>query len=133
MATLIQNIITIFESVVMTAFFCYSLVIIGLQLADAVQPKLYDIDRKIAAVVSILGHVYIVAILILCFAFSKFIWIMSHEASASTSSRLYFWISLLLPPLALYVYTQLLQIEKMRNSLWFRGVSAVFFLLFYWL
>ncbi len=119
----------IFENIVMRGFFWYSLGIIALQLADAVKPKLYTIDRKICTVISILGMIYIFVFILMCFAFKEIVNVQFILSDSPNKSQLYFWLSLIAYPVLLFVFSQLLKMDKLRNSMLFRGVTAVLFLL----
>ncbi|WP_162820094.1 hypothetical protein [Kordia sp. SMS9] len=113
----------------MRGFFWYSLGIIALKLADAVKPKIVTIDRKICVAILILGSVYIVAFLLMCFMFRDIVNLQFIFSDNPGKSQWYFWLSLFTYPVLLFIYTQVLKIDKLRNSMEFRGITAILFLL----
>ena len=128
MYQILENSIHIFENVIMHGFFWYSLVLIVLKLTDSIKPKLFKIDRQICQAISILGIVYIILVLLECFAYHEAI-IMASGASNNTNGfQPFIWLLILWRPLLLFMFTQLLKVEKMSNSMFFRGITAVLFL-----
>lgn len=124
------GIIKVFEDIVMQGFFWYSLLLIMLRLTDSIKEKFFDIDKKICLVISMLAKVYIVAIVVMCFVLNNFVnvtYVMAAEHM--TESKLYFWLSFLAHPIILFIITQILPIEKLRNSILFRGITATIFIL----
>lgn len=123
-------IIKVFEDIVMQGFFWYSLLLIMLRLTDSIKEKFFDIDKKICLVISMLAKVYIVAIVVMCFVLNNFVnvtYVMAAEHM--TESKLYFWLSFLAHPVILFIITQIQPIEKLRNSILFRGITATIFIL----
>ncbi|WP_298512838.1 hypothetical protein [uncultured Kordia sp.] len=119
----------IFDSILMPIFFWYSLGLVALKLADAIKPKFFRIDQKICKVISILGIVYIFATLIVCYAYHEAIMMVSGMEPNSGRVPLHFWFLILWRPLLLFMFTQLLRVEQMSNSMVFRGITAVLFLI----
>jgi hypothetical protein len=124
------GIIKVFEDIVMQGFFWYSLLLIILRLTDSIKEKFFDIDKKICLVISMLAKVYIVAIVVMCFVLNNFVnvtYVMAAEHM--TESKLYFWLSFLAYPVILFIITQIQPIEKLRNLILFRGITATIFIL----
>lgn len=121
--------IHIFENILMHGFFWYSLGIIALKLADTVKPKIHTIDRKICVVVTMLGIVYIVAFVLMCFIFRDIVNLQFAFSDNPNKSQLYFWLPLIAYPVLLFIFTQVLKIDTLRKSMLFRGISAAVFLL----
>ncbi len=125
---ILENSTHIFENVLMQGFFGYSLVFIVLKLTNNVKPNLFKIDRQICQVISILGIVYIIAVILICFAYHETISMESGIANNTNGFNLFFWFLVLCHPLLLFMFTQLLRVEKMSNSILFRGITAILFL-----
>lgn len=125
---ILEQITHIFENVIMHGFFWYSLVLIVLKLTDSIKPKLFTIDRQICKTLSILGIIYIVAVLLECFAYHEAILMASGKFNNTNGFQPFFWLLVLYRPLLLFMFTQMLRVENMSNSMLFRGISAVLFL-----
>ena len=118
----------IFESFIIKGFFCYSLILVVLKLADLVKPELFKIDRQICKIIFVLGIVYISAVLLECFAYHEAILMASGKFDNTNGFQPFFWLLVLYRPLLLFMYTQMLRVEKISNSILFRGITAVLFL-----
>jgi hypothetical protein len=125
---ILEQITNIFENVIMFGFFWYSLVLIVLKLTDSIKPKFFKIDRQICNVIFILGVVYIFAVLLECFAYHEAILMASGKFDTTNGFQPFFWLLVLYRPLLLFMFTQMLRVEKIANSMLFRGISAVLFL-----
>ncbi|MFK7747097.1 MAG: hypothetical protein AB8B65_01770 [Kordia sp.] len=128
MYQILESSIHIFENLIMYGFFWYSLVLIVLKLTDSIKPKLLTIDRQICQAISILGIVYILAVILICFAYREAISMESGIANSTSGFNLLFWFLVLCHPLLLFMFTQLLRVDKMSESMPFRGITAILFL-----
>lgn len=131
MYTVFENSTNIFDSILMPVFFYYSLLLIILKLTNAIKSNFFKIDRQICNLISLLGILYIITVIGVCFAYHEGIMIALGIRPNSGEFALHLWFLILWRPLLLFMFTQLLRIENISNSMWFRGISAVLFLIIF--